>query len=162
MGREIERKFLVTDLSVVPGLPSTPIRQGYLSTDPERTVRVRRAGGRAFLTIKGTATGASRPEYEYEIPAGDADELLDTLALRPRVEKVRHQWSAPGGLYWEIDVFEGANDGLVVAEVELPSEDYTVALPPWVGAEVTSDPRYTNANLVAHPFRDWSPAERRS
>lgn len=120
MGREIERKFLVQDGLVVTGLPSTHYRQGYLSTDPERTVRVRRAGDRAFLTIKGASVGPTRAEYEYEIPITDADELLDRLALRPLVEKRRHRLTSDG-MTWEIDVFEADNAGLVLAEVELPS-----------------------------------------
>ena len=154
MGREIERKFLVRDRSILAGLPSKVYRQGYLSTDRERTVRVRRAGERAFLTIKGASVGPTRAEYEYEIPSPDADELLDTLALRPLVEKRRHELLADG-LTWEIDVFEGDNAGLVVAEVELPSADHPLAIPPWAGDEVTDDGRYMNANLVAHPFREW-------
>lgn len=174
MATEIERKFLVRDLSVLEGVQGTVMRQGYLSTAPERTVRVRRAGDRGFLTIKGAVTGGastdsaagrkaspgasvrvpSRPEFEYEIPAREADELLDTLALKPLVEKVRYRVPFEG-LVWEVDVFAGENEGLVVAEVELPSEDAPVAPPPWVGAEVTEDPRYYNANLVAHPYREW-------
>jgi adenylate cyclase len=155
VGREIERKFLVRDRSILADLPSAAYRQGYLSTDPERTVRVRRAGERAFLTIKGASVGPTRPEYEYEIPPADADELLDALALRPLVEKRRHRLAA-AGLTWEIDLFEGDNAGLVIAEVELPSADHPLAIPSWAGEEVTDDPRYMNANLVAHPYREWS------
>ncbi|HEX8940947.1 MAG TPA: CYTH domain-containing protein [Candidatus Limnocylindrales bacterium] len=154
MGSEIERKFLVRDRSVLQGVPGTPYRQGYLSTDAARTVRVRRAGERGFVTIKGASDGPSRAEYEYEIPAGDADEMLERLALRPLVEKRRHRLDA-GGLTWEIDVFEADNAGLVLAEIELPSADHVVKMPAWVGEEVTDDPRYANANLVAHPFREW-------
>ncbi len=154
MGREIERKFLVRDRSVLDGIPSTAYRQGYLSTDPARTVRVRQAGDHAFLTIKGPSEGAARPEYEYEIPFDDAGELLEAFALRPLVEKRRHRLVV-GDLTWEIDVFEGANSGLVVAEVELPSIDSRLSVPPWAGEEVTADPRYLNANLVARPYRDW-------
>ncbi len=159
MGREIERKFLVRDLAVLRGLSGTVYRQGYLSTAPERTVRVRRTGERAFLTIKGPNRGALRAEYEYEIPRDDADELLDRLALRPLVEKTRYRVAA-GELTWELDVFAGENEGLVVAEVELPFEGCPVALPWWVGEEVTDDPRYLNANLVAHPYRTWHRDER--
>lgn len=156
MGREIERKFLVRDRSILAGLSATTYRQGYLSTDPERTVRVRRAGNRAFLTIKGASVGPTRAEYEYEIPPADADELLDRLTLRPLVEKRRHILVS-GGLTWEIDVFEADNAGLVLAEVELPSADHPLAIPSWAGDEVTEDARYMNANLVAHPYREWSP-----
>lgn len=156
MGVEIERKFLVRDGSVVANLPGTAMRQGYLSVDPERTVRVRVTGRRAFVTIKGAPSdsGASRAEYEYEIPVPEADELLDRLALRPLIEKTRYRMAA-GRLVWEIDVFSGDNEGLVVAEVELPSEATAVALPDWIGEEVTGDPRYYNASLVSRPYRDW-------
>jgi CYTH domain-containing protein len=159
MGVEIERKFLVGDPSVVANLPGTIMRQGYLSIDPERTVRVRVAGRRAFLTIKGSASesGASRAEYEYEIPVPDAEELLDRLALRPLVEKTRYRLAA-GRLVWEIDIFSGENDGLAVAEVELPSEATAVALPDWIGEEVTGDVRYYNASLVSHPYKEWDRA----
>jgi adenylate cyclase len=159
MGVEIERKFLVGDPSVVANLPGTIMRQGYLSIDPERTVRVRVAGRRAFLTIKGPASesGASRAEYEYEIPVPDAEELLDRLALRPLVEKIRYRLAA-GRLVWEIDIFSGENDGLAVAEVELPSEATAVPLPDWIGEEVTGDVRYYNASLVSHPYKEWGRA----
>lgn len=157
MALEIERKFLVRDLSVLAGVPGIPYRQGYLSTVPERTVRVRRFGDLASMTVKGLTSpdGTSRAEFEYAIPPEDADAMLDRLALRPLIEKIRYRVES-GGRVWEIDVFAGANDGLVVAEVELPAEDAKVALPPWAGVEVTGDPRYYNANLVAHPYRDWA------
>lgn len=156
MGIEIERKFLVSDVSVVASMAGTVMRQGYLSVDPERTVRVRVSGRRAFVTIKGapSESGASRAEYEYEIPVLEAEELLDRLALRPLIEKTRYRVSV-GRLVWEIDVFTGENDGLVVAEVELPSEATAVALPDWIGEEVTGDARYYNASLVSRPYRDW-------
>jgi len=159
VGIEIERKFLVRDRSVVANLAGTSMRQGYLSVDPERTVRVRVSGPRGFVTIKGAASdsGASRAEYEYEIPVPDAEELLDRLTLRPLIEKTRYRVTA-GDLVWEIDVFRGDNDGLVVAEVELPSEATAVILPDWIGEEVTGDPRYYNASLVSHPYRDWDKA----
>ena len=154
MGIEIERKFLVRDRSVIEGSVGLPYRQGYLSTDPERTVRVRRAGDRGYVTVKGRSRGPARAEFEYAIPAADADAMLDTLALRPIVEKTRHVVEA-GGRRWEIDVFGGVNEGLVVAEVELDSADATLEIPAWAGAEVTDDPRYFNANLVAHPYSEW-------
>jgi CYTH domain-containing protein len=159
MGTEIERKFLVGDRSVVANLVGTVMRQGYLSVDPFRTVRVRVSGQRAFVTIKGAPSdsGASRAEYEYGIPVSDAEELLDRLALRPLIEKMRYRVTV-GTLVWEIDVFAGDNDGLVVAEVELPSEATAVILPEWIGEEVTGDPRYYNASLVTHPYRDWDKA----
>ena len=121
MGTEIERKFLVRDVSAVRDATGVPYRQGYLSTVPERTVRVRVAGEHAFITIKGTNVGATRAEFEYEIPLADAQALL-RMCLPPLVEKTRYRIDH-GGLTWEVDVFEGENDGLVVAEVELPAAD---------------------------------------
>jgi len=155
MGVEIERKFLVTDDRWRDSADGgTQLRQGFLSTDKERVVRVRVAGDRGTLTIKGLGSGASRPEFEWPIPVHEAHELLDTLALRPLIEKVRFLVQH-AGLTWEIDVFEGRNQGLVVAEVELPSEDTTVDPPAWVGREVTSESRYANARLVAAPYDSW-------
>ncbi len=154
MAREIERKFLVADPSVVDGLQGVAFVQGYLSTVPERTVRVRSAGEHAYITVKGMALGSSRPEFEYPIPIADATEMLATLCERPLVEKKRYRL-AHAGHTWEVDVFEGDNAGLVVAEVELAHPDEALDLPAWVGAEVTDDPRYLNANLVRRPFRSW-------
>lgn len=150
MGTEIERKFLVTDPSVVDGRVGTVIRQGYLSRVKERTVRVRRVGDRAFVTIKGANVGARRGEWEYEIPAADADELL-LLCEAPVLDKTRYVIGV-GGRDWEVDVFAGANAGLVMAEVELDDEAAVVELPPWAGREVTDDPRYYNANLSKAPM----------
>jgi adenylate cyclase len=155
MGREIERKFLVQDQQwrqLV--LHRSFLRQGYLSVDPQRTVRVRLDGEKAFLTIKGVTSGASRAEYEYPLPAAEARELLDELCLRPLIEKTRFRLHH-GGLLWEIDEFHGDNQGLVVAEVELQREDQPLVLPEWVGEEVTGDRRYHNSNLLAHPYRNW-------
>jgi CYTH domain-containing protein len=159
MATEIERKFLVGDVSFLGSSAGAVVRQGYLSLDPDRTVRVRVADGSGFLTVKGRSDGASRPEFEYAIPREDADELL---ALRDGalVEKVRHRVEH-GGRTWEVDVFGGENAGLVVAEVELPTADALVALPPWVGREVTGDERFFNASLVRHPYRSWPESERR-
>jgi len=153
MGTEIERKFLVRDVSVVNYAQAIPYRQGYLSTVPARTVRIRIAGDHAYITIKGTNTGASRAEFEYEIPLDDARELLP-MCEPPLIEKTRYRIEH-AGLTWELDVFEGENAGLVVAEVELPAADTPVDMPAWVGEEVTGDPRYYNANLVARPFTKW-------
>lgn len=153
MGVEIERKFLVRELGFLAGLEGIPYRQGYLSTEVDRTVRIRRAGPHAYITIKGRSVGATRAEFEYEIPLADAEAML-ALCIPPVIEKVRHRVGF-AGLVWEVDVFGGVNDGLVVAEVELPSEETMVDLPPWVGDEVTGDPRYFNANLIAKPYRDW-------
>jgi adenylate cyclase len=153
MGTEIERKFLVRDPSVVAGSAGTRFRQGYLSRDPERTVRVRRAGDRAWLTIKGRSRGASRDEFEYEIPPQDAEQLL-ALCPNPLIEKTRHLVDVDGAT-WEVDVFEGDNAGLVIAEIELGAVDAPVTIPDWAGPEVTEDPRYYNANLAARPFGTW-------
>ena len=153
MGTEIERKFLVTDPSVLDGRSGIAYSQGYLSLTPERTVRVRRAGEAAYLTVKGISVGASRAEFEYPIPLADVEDLL-SLCERPVIEKVRYRIDH-AGLTWEVDVFAGENQGLVVAEVEVPAVDTRVEVPGWAGVEVTDDARYFNANLVSHPFRDW-------
>ncbi len=155
MAQEIERKFLVTGDAWRAGADGTVYRQGYLSTVTERTVRVRRAGEKGYLTVKGISVGASRAEFEYEIPVADADQLLDGLCKRPLIEKTRYR-VAHQGLVWEVDVFAGDNAGLVVAEVELEDEAQEVPLPDWVGAEVTGDARYFNANLVARPYATWA------
>ena len=152
MGIEIERKFLVRGPGWRVAAPAT-FRQGYLSRDPERTVRVRLAGDAAFLTVKGRSRGAVRAEYEYPIPPADARELL-ALCEGPLVEKRRHVLEF-GGLTWEVDEFLGENEGLVVAEVELDDASRDVALPDWVGEEVTHEPRYFNSNLSRCPFRLW-------
>jgi adenylate cyclase len=157
MGIEIERKFLVSDQTIVDGLDGVAITQGYLVEDPARAIRVRRAGERAFLTIKGAPVGISRPEYEYEIPLRDGEAILATMSDGRRIEKTRYRLP-DGEITWEIDVFGGANAGLVVAEVELADESQVVPAPAWLGPEVTSDPRYLNLNLARHPYGDW-PAE---
>ena len=154
MGQEIERKFLVVGDGWRAGATGTPYRQGFLSTDPRRTVRVRVVGELGFLTIKGMTVGARRTEHEYEIPLADAEQMLDELCEHPLIEKVRYTRRI-GGHTWEIDVFEGRNEGLVVAEIELEHEDELFETPDWVGDEVTSDPRYFNANLVKSPFCNW-------
>lgn len=153
MGREIERKFLVTGDGYREGGTATALRQGYLSTDPRRVVRVRLEGDRARLTIKGPALGPVRAEFEYGIPRADALELLD-LCAQPPLEKTRYR-VVFAARTWEVDEFHGDNEGLVVAECELADPDQTLDLPGWVGAEVTDDPRYANSNLVVRPFRDW-------
>jgi CYTH domain-containing protein len=153
MGTEIERKFLVrgTAWKTVPG---TRYRQGYLSTVKERVVRVRTIDGKGFLTVKGITRGATRLEFEYQIPAADATEMLDALCERPLIEKTRYRVPY-GGLIWEVDEFFGENAGLVVAEVELASEDQAFERPDWVGEEVTGDPRYFNSNLINRPYTRW-------
>jgi CYTH domain-containing protein len=158
MAREIERKFLVVGTAWKTGAAGIRFRQGYLSTAKERTVRVRLEGRRAVLTIKGLAVGVSRPEFEYAIPAEDAVRLLDELCQRPLIEKTRYRIPVEG-LVWEVDEFHGENDGLIVAEVELTSTDQAFTRPSWVGREVSDDPRYFNANLVAHPYGTWDGAQ---
>ena len=153
MPLEIERKFLVNG-DAWKRSKGTLYRQGYLSTVKERTVRVRLEGERAVLTIKGITRGATRAEFEYEIPFEDAEQLLDDLCERPLIEKTRYKIEH-AGLTWEVDEFLNENTGLVVAEVELESEDQQFDLPEWLGEEVTRDPRYYNANLVSHPFTKW-------
>ena len=154
MGQEIERKFLVKGDGWKPSAQGTRFRQGFLSTEPERTVRVRLAGSTGTLTIKGKTVGATRAEFEYEIPAADAERLLDSLCRHPLIEKVRYRVET-GRHTWEVDVFEGDNEGLVVAEIELSSEEEVFDRPPWLGKEVTHDTRYFNANLVEKPFCSW-------
>ena len=154
MATEIERKFLVKDDSWRGLGPGSRYRQGYLSTDPERTVRARVVAGKGYLTIKGKTVNAARAEYEYSIPLQDAEAILDELCERPLIEKTRYRIDYQG-LVWEVDEFEGENAGLVIAEVELASADQAVSLPGWIGEEVTADPRYYNANLIANPFSRW-------
>jgi len=154
MGIEIERKFLVSGEGWrQPAEGQTRLSQGYLSRDPARTVRVRLAGERAFLTIKGATQGAARAEFEYEIPPADAQALL-ALCDGPVVDKIRHLCRHEG-MTWEVDEFLGANAGLVVAEIELQSEGQAFARPAWLAAEVTGDARYVNANLAVKPFTSW-------
>ncbi len=154
MAQEIERKFLVKRELWKRPEGGVRYRQGYLSTVKERTVRVRTAGDKGYITVKGVTVGATRSEYEYEIPLADANEMLDRLCERPLIEKTRYR-IARDGVVWEVDEFEGDNRGLITAEVELKKEDQQVTIPDWVGEEVTRDPRYFNANLVAHPFTRW-------
>ncbi|OHV97788.1 adenylate cyclase [Janthinobacterium lividum] len=154
MGVEIERKFLLQG-NAWRGLgQAVLLRQGYLSSARERVVRVRIEGEQAMLTIKGANVGATRGEWEYPIPLADAAELLDGLCEQPLIEKVRHRIEH-AGMLWEVDEFLGANAGLIVAEIELASEDQPFEKPEWIGAEVSGDARYYNANLIRHPFSQW-------
>lgn len=147
MGQEIERKFLVkSDAWRALANQGRLIRQGYLSSNAKATVRVRTWDDRkAAITLKGPSSGASRAEYEYEIPIEDARELLE-MSRPHTVEKRRHELTF-GGLTWEIDVFEGRHQGLIIAEVELEREDHDLEVPGWIGTEVTLDNRYFNASL---------------
>lgn len=154
MATEIERKFLVIGTAWRDPAAGTVIRQGYLSTVKERSVRVRVVGEKGFLTVKGLSVGAARAEFEYEIPAAEAGEMLDGLCERPLIEKTRYVVPFAGHS-WEIDEFAGVNAGLVVAEIELADEDEAFKRPPWLGDEVTEDARYFNVNLIAHPYETW-------
>ena len=152
MAVEIERKFLVIGDGWKSGTP-TRLSQGYLASSKDSTVRIRLAGDLAWLTIKGPTVGISRAEFEYEIPAADAQQMLD-LCEGPIIEKTR--WHVTDkNMIWEVDEFFGENAGLVVAEIELRSEDQTFTKPDWVGEEVTKDPRYSNSNLSDKPFTRW-------
>ena len=155
MGKEIERKFLLNleEWNKVDKPVGKHLRQGYISNDPTKTIRVRIAETKAWLTIKGITIGASRLEYEYEIPIGEATELLDNFC-ESALEKIRYEIDYEGKT-WEIDVFSGDNDGLIVAEIELLSEEEQFERPMWIAAEVTADKCYYNANLTTHPFKDW-------
>ena len=154
MGIEIERKYLVKDegwrLSVSSRIHYI---QGYLSDVPERTVRVRKADDKAYLTIKGISQGISRPEFEYEIPVQDAEQLIN-LCIQPVIEKWRNRVII-NNRQWEIDEFLGQNEGLVLAEIELEKETEPVELPSWIDKEVTGDSRYYNSYLSTHPYTRW-------
>ena len=154
MSEEIERKFLVTGDGWRSLATAVTYRQGYLSLDKERTVRVRTVGDRAYMCVKGITRGCTRLEFEYEIPFSNALEMLEKLAIRPIIVKNRTKVEIAGRL-WEIDEFFGENEGLIVAEVELPDEHAELVKPDWVGREVSDDPRYYNACLQSAPFRSW-------
>jgi len=154
---EIERKFLVNGDGWRGLGQGTRYRQGYLCTTPERTVRVRVIRDQGYLTIKGLSVNATRAEYEYPVPVEEAGEMLDNLCERPIIEKTRYNIEHRG-FTWEVDEFEGDNAGLVVVEVELQDAAQVLEIPDWVGEEVTHDPRYYNANLIANPFTTWPDA----
>ncbi len=157
MSQEIERKFLVCGDFKSQATNALQIKQGYLSSHPERIVRVREKGEKAYLTIKGqaNATGVSRFEWEKEITVDEANALLG-LAESGIVEKTRYQIPGEDGKHiWEVDEFHGDNDGLVMAEIELEDENEPFDRPVWLGEEVTGDPRYYNSMLKEHPFKDW-------
>lgn len=153
MSTEIERKFLVTGREW-QSVAGTRMVQGYLNRAKERTVRVRIAGESAYLTIKGPSVGATRAEFEYAIPTDDADALLQ-MCDGPTIEKLRRV-IIHGDTKWEVDEFYGENAGLVVAEVELESEDQGFDRPPWLGQEVTDDARYFNSQLSLRPYLTWN------
>ena len=152
MAKEIERKFLIKN-DAWRNVRGIKYRQGYLSSVKERTVRVRTTEEKGYLTIKGIAVGATRMEFEYEIPRKDADILLG-ICEQPLIEKNRYT-IAHDGFVWEVDEFFGDNSGLIVAEVELASEGQEFPRPDWVGQEVTGDSRYFNSNLIKNPYMHW-------
>ena len=155
---EIERKFLLIDKP--PAVAGVEMVQGYLCKDADRTIRVRlerdeggAKEGRAVLTVKGKPIGLTRPEYEYSIPIDEAQELME-LCVGSLVEKTRYRHRV-GRHIWEVDVFHGENEGLVVAEIELSDEAELFEKPDWVGAEVSSESRYANSKLSINPYRQW-------
>lgn len=154
MGTEIERRFLVKDDTWRQGASATYLKQGFLSTDKDRVVRVRIFGDVGTLTIKGLTQNNTKKEFEYTIPAQEALELLDLLCLKPLIEKHRFRIMFDG-FVWEVDVFAGENQGLVVAEIELDRTDQPFAKPLWLGREVSDDPRYFNSNLARNPYCQW-------
>jgi CYTH domain-containing protein len=153
MALEIERKFLVKKDNWRNG-QGTMYRQGYLNSDKNRNVRVRVIDDRGYLTVKGISNGATRVEYEYEIPKAEADAMLDYLCEKPLITKKRFKIEFKG-FVWEVDEFFGDNQGLIIAELELESEDQVFIKPEWIGEEVTGDPKYFNANLIHHPYSTW-------
>lgn len=155
MPLEIERKFLVhhDQWNQLEKPLGNHFRQGYLLTDPQKTIRVRQTDNQGFITIKGISVGASRKEFEYEIPHLEAKELLDEFAVS-ELSKVRYKIEF-GNHLWEVDVFSGENEGLIVAEIELQSEDEIFQIPNWIDVEVTSEEKYYNSNLTVNPFKNW-------
>lgn len=154
MGLEIERKFLLANNKWRKNANSgNSIKQGYLNSHIERTVRVRVTKNKSTLNVKGKTAKTTRLEYEYEIPLLEAEQLLE-LCEKPIIEKTRYEIVENGNL-WEVDEFEGDNSGLIIAEIELESEDQEVILPQWIGEEVSDDTRYYNSSLMKHPFKDW-------
>ena len=155
MGQEIEKKFLVNhDKWKQLDKPEGELyRQGYLISEPNKTIRVRHTNKKGFLTIKGITIGATRPEYEYEIPINEAKELLENFSIS-ELSKIRYKISFDNKT-WEVDEFLGDNVGLIVAEIELKREDESFNLPEWVDTEVTEQVKYYNSNLAIKPYKDW-------
>lgn len=155
MAKEIEHKFLLANddwRKLV--YKSAKYKQGYLSSQPTSSIRVRISANQAWLNIKSATIGTERLEFEYEIPYSDADEIITALCNKPLIEKIRHFVLIEDRI-WEIDEFEGENKGLIIAEIELPEAGATFAKPTWLGDEVTDDLRYYNNNLNKHPYNKW-------
>ncbi len=142
------------DDRVLQGLDGVYFKQGYIQGRERAAVRCRIMNGKGLLTFKGESKGISHSEFEYEIPLDDAEAILDQFCEKPFIEKTRYE-IGHSGLVWEVDVFHGENEGLVLAEVELEREDQKVELPPWVGEEVSHDGRYYNASLAVNPYKNW-------
>ncbi|HKJ64515.1 MAG TPA: CYTH domain-containing protein [Desulfopila sp.] len=155
MGLEIERKFTVVGDIWKEGATSELYVQGYLPSNGSSTLRIRQAGERAWITIKGRRDNLSRLEFEYPIPPADALLMLEKLCLTPLIRKRRYRTEYQG-FVWEIDEFQGENDGLVIAEIELQSENQAFIRPPWLGREVSGDRRYYNASLSTSPYSTWA------
>lgn len=154
MAIEIERKYAVmADEQSFAQYEYKTMKQGYLASGNGATVRIRIAGDNAFITVKGKTEGISRKEFEYGIPVSDAESMLQLCPNAP-VEKRRYYVNV-GSHLWEVDFFEGANAGLVMAEIELSAEDESFELPSWAGEELTGDTRYFNSHLSKHPFTTW-------
>lgn len=152
--QEIERKFLLTSLPDLSDVESHFICQTYIGRSDRGVVRIRIRDDRGFLTIKSRTVGISRSEFEYEIPVEDARTMMSTLSITPPIEKRRYL--IPHGSHlWELDLFEGENSPLAIAEIELKAEDEPFDCPPWVGGEVTHDHRYSNSNLALYPYSTW-------
>lgn len=162
MSLEIERKFLVKDAAWREQATGRErLRQGYLANTAACSVRVRTASGRGWVSVKGMQPGRVRQEFEYGIPETEAAEMLSAFAEGPLIEKIRHR--VPVGRHcFEVDEFQGANEGLVVAEIELASGDEEFLRPSWLGDEVTEDPRFYNFRLSSRPFNVWPAADRRA
>lgn len=178
MGVEIERRFLVKmnqeELMKILGVDADDggihITQGYLLSSPEKSIRIRRSRtnhiDEGFITVKGKKTGASGSEFEYPIQGSIAQQMISDLCDPAKViHKVRYRYLAALGvrpgirhLWWEVDIFDGANQGLIIVEIELPSEDFDIEIPEWVDEEITSDSRYSNARLYEKPFIHWEDA----
>ena len=157
MAKEIERKYLVDNGIWSPGGKGLTIRQGFIPVSGHTAVRIRITGKEAYLTIKGPSNGPERSEFEYSIPLSDAETMLEELCERPLIDKIRYQVEFSGNT-WEVDVFHGENEGLIIAEIELKMPDQQITLPAWVLKEVTDDPRYFNVNLTKHPYKSWKHA----
>ena len=165
MSQEIEHKFLVRSDAFRQLAEGVYYHQGYIPTLNGMTVRVRIAGSQGYLTLKDHAVGLTRHEFEYPIPLAEAEQMLQLMCSQPQISKHRYVIpAAPGtlpdgtqvdGLHWEVDVFHGQNEGLIVAEIEVPTEDTRFPLPDWVGQEVTGDKRYYNSHLCRHPYCEW-------